>query len=87
MAAVESRLGHDSEATAWAAKTLDLAPGGTKARIRLGLAGYAGVAGPIVRTAAFWPDEVPMPEGDVVPALRNAIPKRHLLDLTLSEEN
>ena len=55
MAAAQHRLGNDTEATAWATRTLDLAPNSRKARIRLELAGYSRAVRGLVWTSCYPP--------------------------------
>ena len=55
MAAAQHRLGNDTEATAWATRTLDLAPNSRKARIRLELAGYGHAFRGLFRIEGYWP--------------------------------
>ena len=97
MAAAQHRLGNDTEATAWASRTLDLAPNSRKARIRLELAGYGRAVRGHTWTEGYWPDP-PQTFGSaegfaswgVIPASsQSSIPdsRRPLSAINLSDEN
>jgi len=97
MAAAQHRLGNDTEATAWAARTLDLAPNSRKARIRLELAGYSRAVHGRTWTEGYWPDPPQTFEpaggsesGRVIPASSQSLisdSSRPLSGINLSDEN
>ncbi len=97
MAVAQHRLGNDTEATAWAAKTLDMAPNSRKARIRMELAGYSRAVSGLVRTECYWPDPprtFASVDGsgsgtDIPDSSQSLIPdsRRPLSGINLSDEN